>query len=172
MFRPNPKSATGIDAKLQDIDRKLREVRKAMKDASRGRPVIVPPPAAAPRLARPDWGGPRPPEPAAPEPAGAPPEADVPAPPRGVPVEPEARWTPPPPRADFPSAPPRPVRPPGGRPPRGSGEDKQRFASYFSGSFIGARPLREERRVQRNRAIVMMFVVAVAAYVVYSLVSR
>jgi hypothetical protein len=162
MFSSNPKSATGIDAKLQDIDRKLREVRKAMKDASRGRPVVVPQAVGAPRLARPARDVPRPPEPAAPEPTVAPPEAEaLPVTPREVPVAPEARWTPPRPHADL--QPPRPVRPAGGRPPRGSGEDKQRFASYFSGSFIGALPLREERRVQRKRAIEMMFVVAVAA---------
>lgn len=173
MFRSNPKTATGIDARLQDIDRRLREVRKAMRDASRGKPVAVPQPVAAPRLARPSRDVPPPSDPATYAPSGTIPEADATATPRDAPLAPDVRWTPPPPGTDPLPTPPRPVRSPvGARPPRGSGEDKQRFASYFSGSFIGARPLREERRVQRNRAIVMMIVVAVATFVVYSLVSR
>lgn len=172
MPRPIHTPATGIDAKLQDIDRKLREVRKAMKDASRGRPVVVPHAAAAPRIARPVWEAPRPADPVAPAPSAPHPEADAPGPTRAVPVAPDTRWTPPAPRAEPEPVQPRQTRPADGRPARGPFEDKQRFASYFSGSFIGARPLREERRVQRNRAIVMMFVVAVAAYIVYSLVSR
>lgn len=64
------------------------------------------------------------------------------------------------------------TRPPTGRPGWGPVEDKRRFANYFSGSLLGARPVREERRLQRNRAIVMLIVVAIVAYVVYSLVRR
>ena len=47
-------------------------------------------------------------------------------------------------------------------------EEKRRFANYFaSGSFLGAKPLREERRFQRNRAIAMLIIVAAFAWVLY-----
>jgi len=36
----------------------------------------------------------------------------------------------------------------------------ERFADYLASSFQAARPLRQERRIQRNKAIVMIVVVA------------
>ena len=43
-----------------------------------------------------------------------------------------------------------------------------RFASYFAGSFEGMRPLRHERRIQRNKAILMIvFVLLVLFWVAY-----
>lgn len=48
----------------------------------------------------------------------------------------------------------------------------ERFASYFSsGSFGKAGPLSHERKVQRNRAIFMVFVVALVAFLVYKFVA-
>jgi hypothetical protein len=46
----------------------------------------------------------------------------------------------------------------------------QRFASYFvTGSLHSVRPLRTERRIQRNKAIVMVIVAIVLVYGVISL---
>jgi len=45
-----------------------------------------------------------------------------------------------------------------------------RFANYFSsGNFLGARPLKQEKNVQRNRAIVMIVTVAILAFIVIQL---
>ena len=47
-------------------------------------------------------------------------------------------------------------------------EEKRRFANYFvSGSFLGAKPLREARRFQRNRAIAMLIIVSLFGWVLY-----
>ena len=42
----------------------------------------------------------------------------------------------------------------------------ERFADYLASSFQAARPLRQERAIQRNKAIMMMVVVAVLAILV------
>ncbi len=56
---------------------------------------------------------------------------------------------------------------PGGRRPT---QMDHKFASYLtSGSFIPASPLREDRSVQKNKAIFMIVIVGVVAFVVYSL---
>lgn len=45
-----------------------------------------------------------------------------------------------------------------------------RFARYFSNSFEHTRPLRHERKVQRNRAILMsVFVLALLIWTVFRL---
>jgi hypothetical protein len=45
-----------------------------------------------------------------------------------------------------------------------------RFANYFTvGSVNGLRPLRHEKALQRNKALFMIFVVLVVAFVVYKL---
>ncbi len=47
----------------------------------------------------------------------------------------------------------------------------QRFATYFgSGSLHSVRPLRQELRVQRNRALVMLFLAIVFLYGVYKMI--
>ena len=47
----------------------------------------------------------------------------------------------------------------------------RRFFNFFArGSFEGSLPLRQEKRVQRNKAIFMLAVVAVVAFVVFKLV--
>ncbi len=48
-----------------------------------------------------------------------------------------------------------------------------KFASYLtSGSFVPASPLREDRSVQRNKAIFMVVFVGVFAFIIYSLVRH
>lgn len=49
----------------------------------------------------------------------------------------------------------------------------ERFASYFSsGGFLGGRPLRQERNIQRNRAIAMLLVVGIVLLWVFYLVFQ
>lgn len=49
----------------------------------------------------------------------------------------------------------------------------QRFASYFvTGSLHSVRPLRTERRIQRNKAIVMVIIAILVAYGVISLLMN
>ena len=71
-----------------------------------------------------------------------------------------------------PSAPERPpVRPSPGMAPRNPGVPADRFANYFAnGSFGSARPLGRERTLMRNKAIFMLILVALAAFVLYRVV--
>ena len=49
----------------------------------------------------------------------------------------------------------------------------QRFANYFSsGNFLGGRPMKQEKSVQRNKAVFMIVVVIVVAFSVFRLVSK
>ena len=49
----------------------------------------------------------------------------------------------------------------------------QRFASYFvTGSLHSVRPLRTERRIQRNKALLMLFFAALVLYGVISLLLK
>jgi hypothetical protein len=49
----------------------------------------------------------------------------------------------------------------------------ERFASYFAtGGFKSPMPGRQERAVQRNKAIFMLILVVIAAYIVFHLVTR
>ncbi len=49
----------------------------------------------------------------------------------------------------------------------------QRFANYFmAGGLMGPRPLRQEKSVQRNKAIFMIVVVLVVAFLVYMFITR
>lgn len=55
----------------------------------------------------------------------------------------------------------------GKRKPKGA-RSSDRFADYFSTSFQPVLPLRRERRIQRNKAIVMsVFVLMVLFWIVY-----
>jgi hypothetical protein len=48
-----------------------------------------------------------------------------------------------------------------------------RFASYFSsGNFLGGRPLKQEKSVQRNKAVFMIVVVIIVAFSVIRLVLK
>lgn len=76
-----------------------------------------------------------------------------------------------------PAAPPEPTVPagpadaPDGLIPRSAPD--RRFASYFvTGSLQSVRPLRTERRTQRNRAIFMLFFAAVLLYWVITMLTR
>jgi hypothetical protein len=49
----------------------------------------------------------------------------------------------------------------------------ERFASYFAtGGFKSPMPGRQERAVQRNKAIFMLILVSIAGYIVFKLVTR
>ena len=49
----------------------------------------------------------------------------------------------------------------------------QRFANYFSsGGFLGGRPMKQEKSVQRNKAVFMLVVVIVVAFSVFRLVFK
>lgn len=136
---PSPRRP--YDARLDEIEQRLREVRKAIKEAARGRPVDLPHLRAAEAGASP-----------------APDETSAPAP--ATPERPRAAA---PPHASTPTdARARPVPPP----------DRERFAQYFSGSFLGGRPEAEVRRLQRNRALFMLALAVVLGYVLWHLLSR
>ena len=86
--------------------------------------------------------------------------------PGAPPVEPAAE---PEPEA-RPAAEPRAPLAPGMAPRNPSANETQRFANYFaSGSFGKARPLGRERRVMRNKAIFMLLLVALFAFVLHRL---
>lgn len=102
----------------------------------------------------------------------------------------EARVVPPQRRDPVKAARPLPPPPPEPQPPRMTPEtaagamgdprktaavsNDERFANYFSsGGFLGKHvPLRQERSVQRNKAIFMIVVVIVVAFIVYQHVVR
>ena len=49
----------------------------------------------------------------------------------------------------------------------------QRFANYFSsGGFLGGRPMKQEKSVQRNKAVFMLVVVIIVAFSVFRLVFK
>jgi hypothetical protein len=49
----------------------------------------------------------------------------------------------------------------------------QRFANYFSsGNFLGGRPMKQEKSVQRNKAVFMIVVVIIVAFSVFRLVVK
>jgi len=156
----DPYGDSGLDARLREIDRRLREVRKAIRKAEKGLTARVPEtvtasaPAAAPTLRRPSTAA------QARRPSQSPPDAEL----FQLPSDPRTA---------------EPVGggssrsgPPAGRPGWGQIEDKKRFANYFSGSMLSPRAAQESRRVQRSRAILMLIVVAVLAYIVYYLARR
>ncbi len=140
MAPPDFQERRDLAARAAELERQLREVRRAIAAAERGRQVRLP----ELRGERPA----RPPEPAVrasgaePQPAGS--------------GEPRAAE-----RAG-------PTAPAGSR-VRPVSTDRERFAHYFGSSFLRGPPPDVERRVQRNRAIVMLVVVAILAYIVYSL---
>lgn len=129
-----------LDGKLAELERELREVRRSMRTASRG---DRPGPAHAERNPEPERNAPR---------------AESPDAGHGELFAYATRD--------------RDGRETGPRPRRSAGtEDKQKFARYFAGaSFVGGMPpMRETRRLQRNKAIFMVIVVIVAAFIIYSI---
>jgi hypothetical protein len=55
--------------------------------------------------------------------------------------------------------------------PTACGGADPRFANYFvTGSLHSVRPLRQERRVQRNKALLMLFIALLLMYGVFSLI--
>jgi hypothetical protein len=58
-----------------------------------------------------------------------------------------------------------------GMAPRNPNANPERFANYLaSGSFGNSRPLGRERRVMRNKAIFMLILVALVAFLLYRVV--
>ena len=183
MPRPGNK-AEKLDGRIRDIDRELRELRKAMRELERtGRTNYV---APAPRIRRPS---PAPAAatspgvaPAVPGPAAEPERAaaalrDAPAAASAAPIEYFETGTSEAVRggsdgAPLPYPPWRRAAPPPGASPSEplAADDKQRFANYFSSGFLPGRPLKGERHTQRNRAIAMIVVVVVLAYILYRVI--
>ena len=63
------------------------------------------------------------------------------------------------------------ARPVPGMAPRNPSANPERFANYFAnGSFGSARPLSRDRKVMRNKAIFMLILVALVAFVLYRVV--
>lgn len=148
MAPPDFQKRSDLEARAAELERRLREVRRAIAAAERGRPVALPPDLQAVRSA------PRPPDRPEPAPAAV----------SGSPA------------VSRPTAPAESVSPSRAEPaaavgsrPHHIGADRERFAHYFGSSFLGGPPPSVERRVQRNRAIVMLILVAILAYIVYSL---
>ena len=181
MLRPGNK-AEKLDGRIRDIDRELRELRKAMRDLERtGRTNYV---APVPRARRAPSAASAPgaagPASAAPEnvPEAVPPEAvGASAAGAGVPIEYYETGTSEGVRgaADSLPLPYPPWRRATPTPAASTSEplaadDKRRFANYFSSGFLPGRPLKGERHTQRNRAIAMIVVVVVLAYVLYRLI--
>lgn len=68
-------------------------------------------------------------------------------------------------------APPRDVLPEEEEVPLPKAATGERFANYFaSGSLHSIRPLRQERRVQRNKAIIMLILAVLVLYGVISMI--
>ncbi len=85
------------------------------------------------------------------------------APPPTVPAETDEGALPGPPVAKS--------RPVPGMAPRNPHANPERFANYFAnGSFGSARPLSRDRKVMRNKAIFMLILVALVAFVLYRVV--
>ena len=62
---------------------------------------------------------------------------------------------------------------PAGGPKNKAVMKNQRFASYFSsGNFLGGRPMKQEKSVQRNKAVFMIVVVIIVAFSVFRLVFK
>jgi hypothetical protein len=139
-FRRTKPNPTRFDGRLSEIDEELRRLRQDMKNVSRGRPVALSP-APKPR-ARP-----------APAPGAGPaaaPASDL--------FSHAARTEAPNPRS------------PGADDIRaGVGMDKQKFGRYFSsGSFLAEQADPADRRVTKNRLILIVVVFLLIAFVIYS----
>ncbi len=139
-------SETPLERRLRELEEEERALQQHLKEMSRKVRKIESVagesvfPRGEPRLAS---TVPRPGAPAAP--------AAVPDP---VPAEPELR----------------PAAAPGMAPRNPGPRETERFANYFaSGSFGRARPMGREKRLMRNKAIFMLVVVALVAFLFYRL---
>lgn len=144
---PERQTQRDLEARSAELERRLREVRRAIAAAERGRPVELSPELRG--------GGGVSPVPGGPVPRRL--EKMSSAEPETVAGEEGAAAA--------------PSEPASARGSRGSSlrTDRQRFAHYFGSSFLRTPPPSVERRLQRNRALVMLIVVAILAYIVYSL---
>lgn len=143
------KKTTAIDKRLQELQREMAEVGSKIKSlSSAGRAPATPGRSIVPvpRLGMFETE----PPPASPSPTATTPEDE-----RGV-QEPAAGQGPvlPSGAGDLPLFEPRgPVSPTG----------REKFASYFmAGHFPNLRPIRQEKRIVRNKAIIMLILVVLA----------
>ncbi len=149
-------SDLNFEARLAELERQLRDVRRAMKAVARGRTV--------------DWSSVRTSATVAVPPSQVRDRVDESS--AAVVREPAVEATPPGEdnselRATVASLPGERTAATA-RAPR---IEKERFAHYFSGHLFRGPPISEERRVQRNRAIVMVVVVFLVGYVLYVLLK-
>ncbi len=147
-----------LEQRAKELERQLRELRRNIRQVERqGAPL----PAAEPRPATP------------PPPARPPVPARVPGTVPGASARPlpaESAPSPEPVRANRP-VPPGPA--PAGANPTEAYEQRRKFASYLSsGSLIPPKPMRQERRVVRNKAIFMLVLVVFALSVLLSILLR
>lgn len=145
-----------LEQRAKELERQLRELRRNIRQVERqGAPL----PAAEPRPATP--------------PARPPAPARAPGTVTGAPARPlpaESAPAPEPVRANRP-VPPGPA--PAGANPTEAYEQRRKFASYLSsGSLIPPKPMRQERRVVRNKAIFMLVLVVFALSVLLSILLR
>lgn len=154
-MRGSKAEKSALDARLAELEAELKRVKKNVRlVAKTGR--AAPSPVARPKMRRSP----------APEPAAPPtPPPEAPAPPPDLFSLAQQRHTPPP-AASYGSG--RPARmEPAAAPAL---EDKDKFGRYFtSGSFVASRPMGEERRLFRNKAIFMLVLVVLVAFIFVSL---
>ncbi len=135
-------NSSELEQRLKDLDRQLREVQRNLRMAEKGRLPAAPQPAA-PVLHRASL-------------PQAPAEPAAPAPPADQayrrPAAPVATMVPAAPGVSDPL------------------EDKRRFANYFSGNIIAPRPLKQQRRKMRNRAMFMLAVLILATFLVLRMI--
>jgi hypothetical protein len=152
MARPIRKPSR-LEDRLAELDRELKHVRKSIRAVEKGEAPLPAAPVPPARRA-----APAPPAASAPAAAPPPPPDDL--------FSLAARRAPPPAAGPGTAA---ADAPPGGYPAQGM--ERDRFGRYFtSGSLISDRPLRQERRVLRNKALFMVFVVGVVAFIVLSMI--
>jgi hypothetical protein len=155
-FPTSKKSA--IDRRLKELEKESKLLRGEVRSLSKA--VKKPESLAASGRFRPPPPEPRPPR--TPERSAGP--AHRPERPAG-----QFNWGP-----RGPAAPPKPEAavgsPPAGEPQRNPVEKDKRFANYFSsGGLMGTRPLRQEKNVQRNKAIFMIVLLVIVGLWVASI---
>lgn len=172
LSRPQKKSP--IERRLKELERQAARVRNDIKSLSKAirNPENV---ERIPRAKSLLDEGPLVPAPSRRDPATRA------VPPHVVPPVEQAAAAAPPPPPEPPPPPPAAMAPPAQPEPAEAAAPKpkgvlkdERFANYFSsGSFLGETGgLKQEKSVQRNKAVFMIIIVIIVAFSVYQLVFR
>lgn len=147
------KKDSAIDRRLQELQREMTKVGgeiKSLAQREKGKDRLSGPPPGAPRFAAAET---KPAEAAAPAAPAAGTESALPAAPAGGDIS----------RAAAPPLESESNLPLFDRRPPLSPDRREKFANYFmAGHFSNLRPLRQEKRIIRNKAIVMIVLVALA----------